>query len=95
MIADAKQMKCAVGAKEQARPIESAPEFLRHEAALAAGEGGVKHVRQARKARVADIHPHDIGVGEHRARIAVDAHDVQDRRIARPKQRAHCQCHGQ
>jgi hypothetical protein len=93
MIADVEEMKRAVGAKEQTGPIEAGPEFLRHEAALAAGERGVKHVREPRKARIADIDPREIGIGEHRTRIAFDADHVQHRRIAGAKQRAHRQCH--
>src|SRR5262245_16099350 len=54
VIADVEEMKGAVGAKEQTHPIEAAPELFRHEAALAAGECGVKHVCQPRKARIAD-----------------------------------------
>src|SRR5215813_2563772 len=93
MIADVEEMKGAVGAKEQTHPIEAGPELIRHKAALATGERGVKHVREPRKARIADIYPHEVEIGEHRTRIAVDADHVQHRRIAGAKQRPNCKCH--
>src|SRR5262249_29938323 len=93
MIADVEEMEGAIGAKEQTHPIEAAPELLRHDAALAAGERGAKHVCQPGKARIAYIYPHEVGIGEHRARIAIDTDHLQHGRIAGAKQRAHGQRH--
>ena len=82
MIADAEEMKCTIGSKEQARPIESGSEFLRPQTIGPAGEGGVEHFRQALEALRAKINSDQIGKRKHGARVVLDTDRVQNGRIA-------------
>jgi len=68
---------------------------LRHHAAVAAGEGRIEQGGDSRKSGIAQADRHQLGIGEHRARIVLDADHVQHGRITWPKHRAQGQRHGQ
>jgi hypothetical protein len=82
MIADVEEMKCTIGSKEQARPIEPGSEFLRPETIGPAGEGRVELFRLAFEPGRAEINPDQIGKGEHGARVVLDTDHVQNGRVA-------------